>query len=343
MLRLVIILGLFLLQIGSIALLRAYKDIKPKELKRRAVKGDEVASMLYRVAAYDIALSWVLWLIVGLTSSGLFLALAKTLNSLVAYLLVALSIWLCLVWLPAQKVTRPTRKIAVLLSPLFARLLSILHPVTHRLHKLVRRPVHIHTGVYQKEDLVELLRRQWSQPDNRINLQELEIIEHSLSFGDKIIRDYMTPRSVVEMVQIDEPISTHLLDKLHRLSHSRYPAYGENQDDIQGVLYLRDLVGVKESGTVRTLMHKEVYFVHEERPLIHALHAFIKTENHLFIVVNGFEEMVGVITIEDVLEQVIGKQIVDEFDQYDSMRAVAELMANKEQSSRTHVDEEIEL
>lgn len=343
MVRLGIILGLFILQVASIALLRAYKDVKPVELKRRASRGDEVAAMLYRVAAYGRAVSWVLWLLVSLSSSGLFLVLNRTFNGLLAYLLVAASIWLSLVWLPAQKVVRPTRALAVLLSPLLARLLSILHPVSRRISKLVRRPLHVHTGVYQKEDLIELLQHQKQQKDNRINPGELEIIEHSLSFGDKIIRDYMTPRSVVEMVQVDEPISTHLLDRLHRLGHSRYPAYEVDQDDIKGIVYLRDLMGAKESGTVRTVMRDQVYFVHEEKPLMHALQAFLSTENHLFIVVNNFEEMVGIVTIEDVLEQVIGQQIVDEFDQYDSMRAVAELMADKEQAAHKHIDEEISL
>jgi CBS domain containing-hemolysin-like protein len=77
-------------------------------------------------------------------------------------------------------------------------------------------------------------------------------------------------------------------------------------------------------------MSKDVYFVHEDLALQHVLEAFLKTKHHLFIVVNSFEEYVGVITIEDLLEQIIGAKIVDEFDQYDDLRAVASSIAKKQ-------------
>ena len=83
-------------------------------------------------------------------------------------------------------------------------------------------------------------------------------------------------------------------------------------------------------------MKKAVYYVNEEKQLDHALQAFLKTKHHLFIVVNGFEEIVGILTIEDVLEEVLGKEIVDEFDQYEDLRAVAALQAKKDTKQRTH-------
>jgi CBS domain containing-hemolysin-like protein len=70
--------------------------------------------------------------------------------------------------------------------------------------------------------------------------------------------------------------------------------------------------------------------VHEDFTLYQALQAFLKTKHHLFLVVNSFEELVGILTIEDVLEQMIGKPIVDEFDRYDDLRAVAAAAAHKD-------------
>ena len=80
-------------------------------------------------------------------------------------------------------------------------------------------------------------------------------------------------------------------------------------------------------------MSPKVFFVHEELDLSHALNGFIKTKHHLFIVVNNFEEFVGILTIEDVLEQLLGRQIVDEFDAYENLREVALLRAKKERST----------
>jgi CBS domain containing-hemolysin-like protein len=85
-------------------------------------------------------------------------------------------------------------------------------------------------------------------------------------------------------------------------------------------------------------MKKNVKYVHEEHSLEQALHAFIKTNQHMFIVVNSFEEYTGIITIEDILEQVIGHKITDEFDAYDDMRAVAADAARREH--KAHKEQE---
>ena len=83
-------------------------------------------------------------------------------------------------------------------------------------------------------------------------------------------------------------------------------------------------------------MSTDLYYVHEEEPLGHALQAIIKTKHHMFVVVNNFEEYVGILTIEDIVEQVLGKQIVDEFDKYDSIQAVAKLHAMRDHKQRAH-------
>lgn len=125
----------------------------------------------------------------------------------------------------------------------------------------------------------------------------------------------MVPRRVVDVVSVKDEIVPVFLDELHKSGHSRFPVFDPDHDDtIIGVLYLRDLIGGKKSGRVRDLMVPKAYFVHEELDLNHALNAFIKTKHHLFIVIDNFEDFVGILTIEDVLEQVLGKQIIDEFD-----------------------------
>jgi CBS domain containing-hemolysin-like protein len=85
---------------------------------------------------------------------------------------------------------------------------------------------------------------------------------------------------------------------------------------------------------VSDIMSKDVRYIHEEESLDQALRAFLKTHHHLFVVVNNFEEFVGVLSIEDVLEEIIGKEIVDEFDAYDDLRAVAASIADKERAKR---------
>ena len=74
-------------------------------------------------------------------------------------------------------------------------------------------------------------------------------------------------------------------------------------------------------------MKPDVYFINEEQDLRQALGVFLSSQSHLLIVVNSFEEFVGILSIEDVMEQILGQPIVDEFEQYDELRAVAGLDA----------------
>jgi magnesium and cobalt transporter len=120
------------------------------------------------------------------------------------------------------------------------------------------------------------------------------------------------------------------MSELHDSGFSRFPVYEGKKDNIIGTLFLKDLVNTKASAKVRDVMRRTVCYVHEDQTLQDALQAILKTHHHLLIVVNNFEDYVGILTIEDVLEQVIGKAIVDEFDQYEDIRAVAQRAALKE-------------
>jgi CBS domain containing-hemolysin-like protein len=132
------------------------------------------------------------------------------------------------------------------------------------------------------------------------------------------------------------------MDELHATGFSRFPVAkagtaGSAQPQIVGTLFLKDLVGYTGSGRVAGMMQSKVYYVNETQSLRDALAAFLKTHHHLFVVVNNFEEIVGVLSVEDVLEQILGSEIVDEFDKYDDLRAVAGLEAKAEQAEHEHV------
>ena len=183
------------------------------------------------------------------------------------------------------------------------------------------------------EAKVKLLEKQKMQPDNRIPVGEIDLLSHALTFGDKMVSDALVPKRIISTVSADEAIGPVLMGELHASGYSRFPVFETKRDNIIGVLYLHDLVVMKQSGTVRDVMRHKLTYVHEDFSLYQTLQAFIKTKQHLFIVVNSFEEYVGIITIEDVLERVIGKLIVDEFDRYDDLRAVATAAAHKDHTA----------
>jgi CBS domain containing-hemolysin-like protein len=322
----------------AVSLQKTYQAIPAKELKRRARDGDEFARLLHRAAGYGYSLQAILWVFIGLGAAGFFLLAARIWPTWFALFMSALLVWLSFFWIPTGHVTDWGLRLAGWLAPMFSWLLGYLHPVLDKIIGFVgrHRPVHVHTGVYHKDDLVELIRRQRQTPGNRITPTELEIVEHALLFGDRIVRDIMTPRRVVRTVRAEDAIGPVLMDELHASGFSRFPVYEGPEDKIVGTLYLHDLMRAKHTGHVHDLMRdNQVCYVHEEQPLTEALQAILKTHRHLMIVVNSFEEYVGILTIEDVLEQIVGRPIVDEFDQYEDLRAVAAKMAKKDHALHT--------
>lgn len=316
----------------AISLQRTYGSLPLKEMKRRARSGDSVAAALYRAAAYGSSLRALLWLLVVVIGAVFFVTLARATESWFAILAGGALLWFGFIWLPAQEATRTGIWLAGKLAPTFEKILQYLHPVLDRLSKFVKRhhTISLHTGLYDKDDLISLFERQKVQADNRVDQQTLEIVEHALKFADKKVSDILTPRRVVKAVSVDDTIGPVLMTDLHKSGHSRFPVYEGKQDNIVGILYLRDLVRAKAGGTVQKVMSRTVCYVHEDQPLTEALQAILKTHQQLFVVVNSFEEYVGIVSIEDIMEDIVGSHIVDEFDQYDDLRAVAGKLAAKD-------------
>lgn len=340
MINLIAIVLLAVLTLASVSLQKTYAKLPLKELKRRAKKDDELAKALFSAVSYGVSLQLLLWIIIGISAGAFFVVLSISLPSWLALFGCAALLWVAFAWLPNTSVSNVSEQIAQKISPALSKVLSKLYPLLNRLGKEIKKVsrVTVHSGLYQKEDLIELLDRQATQPDNRMSLSELGIVKSALTFGDKIIRDFMTPKRVVKTVSQTDSIGPVLMTELHESGFSRFPVVGE-KDEIVGTLYMRDLVKAKTGGSVKQVMKKDVFYVNEEKTLNHALQAFFRTKHHLFIVVNSFEEIVGILTIEDVMEQVLGKQIIDEFDQYDDLRAVAALEAKKDAKTHKHIEE----
>ena len=162
-------------------------------------------------------------------------------------------------------------------------------------------------------------------------LDEKKLLQSNLHFADKIVEEVMTPRGVLEVIDAGEVLGPIVLDQLHKTGHSRFPVMKGDIDHIVGVLHIRELLTLREKATqtAEQSMEKKVYYINQSQTLSHALAAFLSTRHHLFIVVNEYRETAGVITLEDCIEALIGRKIVDEYDAHDDLRAVAERNARR--------------
>lgn len=176
--------------------------------------------------------------------------------------------------------------------------------------------------VDSKEEFQELIARSGSA----LTDIERKVIVNALEFNDKPVSTIMTPRSVIDFIKKGEFLGPLVLDELHALGHSRLPVIDEDLDHIVGILYLRDLLSldIKRSVTAEKAMDTHIYYIREDQTLEHALAAFLKNRHHMLIVINKQRETVGLLTIEDTIEALLGRQIIDEDDNHADMRSVAE-------------------
>jgi CBS domain containing-hemolysin-like protein len=145
--------------------------------------------------------------------------------------------------------------------------------------------------------------------------EEIELISSVLEFADAIVREVMVPRT--DMVTIPAGAdSERAMDLVLAEGRSRIPVTGESLDDVVGVLYARDLLGLVDSGSgpqpVETLM-RPAYFVPETKRVSELLRELQANQIHLAVVVDEFGGTAGLATIEDLLEEIVG-EIVDEYD-----------------------------
>jgi metal transporter CNNM len=310
------------------------------ELKRKAQLGNKAAKVVYPIR--ELGHQLMVTLLIGnvIVNAAITALLDLKINGLLAVILTTVIVVLFGEILPMAYLRKYGLTVTAKLAPILNKLIWVLSPVARPLGRALDNWLGEEgPSVYSKEELYKILEEHKISEYSDIEEDEVQIVRHALSFGDKQVREVMTPRRVVVSVAADESMGPIVIDELHKSGFSRFPVYNDKKaQNFIGTLYLHDLVGRKEGGTAKDAMRKDVYYVHEEESLDHALKVFLKTSHHLLVVVNTFEEFVGVLSFEDVIEEIIGKQIMDEFDHHADLRVVAQTMANKEKKAREAKD-----
>jgi ankyrin repeat/SOCS box protein 13/metal transporter CNNM len=320
---------LAVLVLAAVTLKKAYYFLPAKELKRQADFGEMPATLFWRAVAYGSSLRLFLWLVIGMASATCFVLLGQVAPPVLALLAVGFFLLVAFAWLPGSRLTGITVRIAEMLTPPTAWLVRTLDPVLRTISARLdhRKPNHLHTGVYIRQDLLELIERQKDQHDNHLTIEELDLAARALQFGELKVRKVMTGRKKIHAVDASDAISPVFLDELHKHGNVLFPVFEGKPDNIVGTLDLGDLTDISKGkgakGTVRTHMKRGVVYVHESDSLADALHAYYQTKRTAFVVVNKFEEYVGILTLDDILHQLIGATGEYGFDQHEDITAVA--------------------
>ena len=168
-----------------------------------------------------------------------------------------------------------------------------------------------------RQQLLEILRE--ARTRGLLEADALPMLEGVLEVSDLQVRDIMVPRAQMAFVRRDDPVS-RILPTVVESGHSRFPVMDQDRDDIVGILLAKDLLrlsndGARERFDIREFMRPAV-FVPESKRLNVLLKEFRGSRNHMAIVVDEYGGVAGLVTIEDVIEQIVG-EIDDEFDAED--------------------------
>lgn len=214
----------------------------------------------------------------------------------------------------------PLRVMILVLKPLIwlAQLITHLVPNSHKPHQISAEELKIIASLSRKSGEIEA--------------DQEKVIANILQLGEKTVRQVMTPRTVTfsasQALTIKE--AARMEDKWRM--HSRVPVYDGEADNVVGVVLSQDVlmaaaIGQDEIKLVQIM--RPVHFVPETAPLDRIFIDFFERHQHLFVVVDEYGSVTGVISMEDILEEIIGREIVDESDKARNMRELAMIRKKK--------------
>lgn len=173
---------------------------------------------------------------------------------------------------------------------------------------------HLLMEPHTEEEFHEVLHT--SMKNNVLDQDTLKMIEGVLAISKMQVRDIMIPRSQMAVLEQTQDLAA-MLQTMGEASHSHFPVIGEDKDDVLGIVLVKDFINIYLSDNKQVDLQKilrPAYFVPESKRLDTLLNEFRTSHNHLAIVVDEYGGIAGLVTIEDILEEIVG-DIEDEFDE----------------------------
>lgn len=220
--------------------------------------------------------------------------------------------------IPQAVISRHAMRFGALFAPLVRLLMIITSPVTYpiafMLDKLLGNEM---PTMFTKHELMEIISEHEDSEHSSIDADEERIIHGALRFSHMVVQDAMTPIQNVIMFDEHEKLNDDLFEAINHHGFSRYPIYSGNRSHIVGLLFAKDLIVEDEDISIRdaTDAFESSYLKARSDELLDAvLTRMLKQRRHIAIVFDKQNTFVGVITLEDIIEEIIQYEIEDEDD-----------------------------
>ena len=286
------------------------------ELERKIKLGNKKAKKVYSVRKKGNLLLCTLLLGNVAVNSALAIFLGSIASGLIGGITATGLIVLFGEIIPQASISRYALTVGAKTAWLVKIFIFILYPICWPISKALDKALGEEMPtIWSKNELAEIIKTHEDSKDSGIDADEERIILGALSFSNKKITEIMTPSVVVFALEIDTPINDKLLKKIKKSGFTRIPIYKKTLDNIVGIIYLKDLIGIKKNDTIKKLCKKkELFKITTEKKLDVLLNQFIRKKIHLATVFNEYNEFRGIVTLEDILEEILKKEIVDEND-----------------------------
>ena len=279
----------------------------PKTLLNSLLIGNTIVNIGIVIIANSLISDWII---------------ALELNSLVSFIIKAISITIVLVlfgevlpkvWATHHKIwfASTASMIVEIFNVIFLKMSTQFVALSDNIEK------NFDTGYSsmndaQLDDAIDLL------PEDQASLKEKQILKGIRKFGNTTVKQIMRTRLDVSGIEIQTSFKD-LIVKIREMHYSRLPVYNNNLDEIKGLLHTKDLIPylAEEDFDWRTLL-RQVFYVHEQKLIEDLLQDFRNKRIHMAVVVDEFGGTSGIVTLEDIMEEIIG-DIQDEFDDEQSV------------------------
>ncbi|WP_248883845.1 HlyC/CorC family transporter [Acidithiobacillus acidisediminis] len=168
-------------------------------------------------------------------------------------------------------------------------------------------------NVEDQEGLLELIRE--ASEREIIDAEAAQMIDGIFRIGELTVRDVMIPRAQMEVIEMDSPMP-EIIARVVELGHSRFPVVDDDRDDVRGILLAKDLLRACQQGSAApnlTDLLRPATYIPDSKHLNQLLYEFRTGRHHMALVVDEYGGVAGLVTIEDVLEIIVG-EIEDEYD-----------------------------
>jgi len=224
--------------------------------------------------------------------------------------------------LPQAICSRYPLQIGAAVAPVFKFFMYALYPLCWPLAWLMDKMLGPEPPVrHSKLELGEMMNDHKDDHTSEIDAREAMTVIGALTFSDKSAWDVMTPKKNVYRFYEDDKISDALKEDIKRNGHTRIPVFKDKQDIVVGIILVKELLGVPEGSPIMDHARKPIT-VTEDTKLDDVLDIFRKSRMHLLVVVDEHDNVLGIITLEDVLEEVFQFEIMDESDKHKDMRNI---------------------